>query len=71
MDNNGTIIANLGSMGIDEGVSFSPSGKRIVYATVKDGKSIVVIKSLNGGDSFAKAGQGIIRSPVWSASPNK
>ncbi len=71
MDNTGKIIADLGKAGLDEGISFSPSGKRIVYAARQDGKAILVIKSLNGGASFGKAGEGIIRSPVWSATPNQ
>ncbi len=71
MDNTGKIIADLGKAGLDEGVSFSPNGKRIVYATRQNGKSILVIKSLNGGASFGTAGEGIIRSPVWSANPNQ
>lgn len=71
MDNNGAIVANLGKIGLDEGVSFSPNGKRIVYATEQGGKAILVIKSLNGGASFGKADEGIIRSPVWSATPNR
>ena len=66
MDNTGKIVANLGKTGIDEGVSFSPNGKRVVYAAKQGNTGIIVIKSLNGGESFGKASQGVIRSPVWS-----
>ncbi|MBU5615975.1 translocation protein TolB [Psychrobacter sp. TAE2020] len=70
MDNNGAIITNIGNTGLDEGVSFSPNGKRVVYASSQGGKGVITIKSLNGGASFGKSGQGTIRSPVWSANPN-
>lgn len=69
MNTSGAVITNIGSTGIDEGVSFSPNGKRVVYASKQGGKGVITIKSLNGGESFGKSGQGIIRSPVWSASP--
>lgn len=69
MNSSGGITANLGSTGIDEAPSFSPNGKRVVYASTQGGKGVLTIKSLNGGQSFGKSGQGIIRSPVWSASP--
>ncbi|WP_201590863.1 PD40 domain-containing protein [Psychrobacter fozii] len=69
MNSNGAITANLGNTGIDEAPSFSPNGKRVVYASKQGGKGIITIKSLNGGETFGKSGQGTIRSPVWSASP--
>lgn len=69
MNSNGAVTANLGNTGIDEAPSFSPNGKRVVYASSQGGKGVLTIKSLNGGESFGKSGQGIIRSPVWSASP--
>ena len=69
MNANGAVTTNLGSTGIDEAPSFSPNGKRIVYASKQNGKGILTIKSLNGGEAFGKSGQGIIHSPVWSASP--
>lgn len=69
MNSNGGGITNIGNTGIDEAPSFSPNGKRVVYASTQGGKGIITIKSLNGGESFGKSGQGIIRSPVWSASP--
>ncbi len=69
MNSNGAVTANLGNTGIDEAPSFSPNGKRVVYASTQGGKGVLTIKSLNGGESFGKSGQGIIRSPVWSASP--
>jgi TolB protein len=69
MNSSGAITANLGNTGIDEAPSFSPNGKRVVYASTQGGKGVLTIKSLNGGESFGKSGQGIIRSPVWSASP--
>ena len=69
MNTGGAITTNIGNTGIDEAPSFSPNGKRVVYASLQGGKGILTIKSLNGGDSFGKSGQGTIRSPVWSASP--
>ncbi|MEC5210473.1 TolB protein [Psychrobacter sp. PL15] len=69
MNSSGTVTANLGNTGIDEAPSFSPNGKRVVYASTQGGKGILTIKSLNGGESFGKSGQGTLRSPVWSASP--
>lgn len=69
MNSSGGVTANLGSTGIDEAPSFSPNGKRVVYASTQGGKGVLTIKSLNGGQTFGKSGQGIIRSPVWSASP--
>ncbi|WP_201618288.1 PD40 domain-containing protein [Psychrobacter urativorans] len=69
MNSNGAVTANLGNTGIDEAPSFSPNGKRVVYASIQGGKGVLTIKSLNGGQSFGKSGQGIIRSPVWSARP--
>ncbi|MGO3007817.1 MAG: translocation protein TolB [Psychrobacter celer] len=69
MNSNGAVTANLGNTGIDEAPSFSPNGKRVVYAATQGGKGVLIIKSLNGGESFGKSGQGVIRSPVWSASP--
>ena len=69
MNSNGAVTANLGSTGIDEAPSFSPNGKRVVYASTQGGKGVLTIKSLNGGKSFGKSGQGVIRSPVWSSSP--
>ena len=69
MNTNGTVTTNLGNTGIDEAPSFSPNGKRVVYASTQGGKGVLTIKSLNGGEAFGKSGQGIIRSPVWSASP--
>ncbi|HCN16846.1 MULTISPECIES: PD40 domain-containing protein [Psychrobacter] len=69
MNSNGAITANLGNTGIDEAPSFSPNGKRVVYASTQGGKGVLTIKSLNGGESFGKSGQGVIRSPVWSSSP--
>ncbi|WP_296243868.1 MULTISPECIES: translocation protein TolB [unclassified Psychrobacter] len=69
MNNRGAITANLGNTGIDEAPSFSPNGKRVVYASKQGGKGVLTIKSLNGGGAFGKSGQGTIRSPVWSSSP--
>ncbi|MBP2281136.1 TolB protein [Psychrobacter sp. PL19] len=69
MNSSGTVTANLGNTGIDEAPSFSPNGKRVVYASTQGGKGVLTIKSLNGGESFGKSGQGTLRSPVWSASP--
>lgn len=69
MNSSGAVTANLGNTGIDEAPSFSPNGKRVVYASTQGGKGILTIKSLNGGESFGKSGQGVIRSPVWSSSP--
>lgn len=69
MNSSGAVTANLGNTGIDEAPSFSPNGKRVVYASTQGGKGVLTIKSLNGGESFGKSGQGIIRSPVWSATP--
>lgn len=69
MNSSGGVVANLGSTGIDEAPSFSPNGKRVVFASTQGGKGVLTIKSLNGGQSFGKSGQGIIRSPVWSNSP--
>lgn len=69
MNSRGAITANLGNTGIDEAPSFSPNGKRVVYASKQGGKGILTIKSLNGGEAFGKSGQGTIRSPVWSSSP--
>ncbi|MBF0658912.1 PD40 domain-containing protein [Psychrobacter sp. NG25] len=69
MNSNGAITANFGNTGIDEAPSFSPNGKRVVYASKQGSKGIITIKSLNGGETFGKSGQGTIRSPVWSASP--
>ena len=69
MNSSGAITTNLGNTGIDEAPSFSPNGKRVVYASTQGGKGVLTIKSLNGGEAFGKSGQGIIRSPVWSSSP--
>lgn len=69
MNSNGAITANLGATGIDEAPSFSPNGKRVVFASKQGGKGVLTIKSLNGGEAFGKSGQGTIRSPVWSSSP--
>ncbi len=69
MNSNGTVTTTLGNTGIDEAPSFSPNGKRVVFASTQGGKGILTIKSLNGGEAFGKSGQGVIRSPVWSASP--
>jgi len=69
MNSSGAVTANLGNTGIDEAPSFSPNGKRVVYASTQGGKGVLTIKSLNGGESFGKSSQGVIRSPVWSASP--
>lgn len=67
MNSSGAVTANLGNTGIDEAPSFSPNGKRVVYASKQGGKGVLTIKSLNGGESFGKSGQGVIRSPVWSS----
>lgn len=69
MNSNGAVTNNLGNTGIDEAPSFSPNGKRVVYASTQGGKGVLTIKSLNGGEAFGKSGQGVIRSPVWSSSP--
>jgi len=69
MNSNGAVTANLGNTGIDEAPSFSPNGKRVVYASKQGKTGVITIKSLNGGETFGKSGQGVIRSPVWSASP--
>ena len=69
MNTSGAITTNLGNTGIDEAPSFSPNGKRVVYASTQGGKGVLTIKSLNGGEAFGKSGQGVIRSPIWSASP--
>ena len=69
MNSGGAVTTNLGNTGIDEAPSFSPNGKRVVYASKQGGKGVLTIKSLNGGESFGKSGQGTIRSPVWSSSP--
>ena len=69
MNTGGAITSNIGNTGIDEAPSFSPNGKRVVYASLQGGKGILTIKSLNGGESFNVPNQGTIRSPVWSASP--
>lgn len=71
MNTSGAVVTNIGNTGLDEGVSFSPNGKRVVYASRQNGKGVITIKSLNGGASFGKSGDGTIRSPVWSANPNK
>ena len=67
--NSGAVTTSLGNTGIDEAPSFSPNGKRVVYASTQGGKGVLNIKSLNGGQAFGKSAQGIIRSPVWSATP--
>lgn len=69
MNANGAVTANLGNTGIDEAPSFSPNGKRVVYASKQGNTGVLTIKSLNGGEAFGKSGQGIIRSPIWSPSP--
>ncbi|WP_201584768.1 PD40 domain-containing protein [Psychrobacter jeotgali] len=69
MNSGGAVTANLGNTGIDEAPSFSPNGKRVVYASTQGGKGVLTIKSLAGGKAFGKSGQGIIRSPVWSPNP--
>lgn len=69
MNNAGKIVTNLGVTGIDEAPSFSPNGKRVVYASKQGGKGILTIKSLVGGESFGKSANGTIRAPVWSANP--
>lgn len=69
MNSSGGVITNLGSTGLQEGASFSPNGKRVVYATRQGNTGVINIKSLNGGDAFGKSSQGIIHSPVWSAAP--
>lgn len=69
MNSSGAVTTNLGNTGIDEAPSFSPNGQRVVYASTQGGRGVLTIKSLNGGEAFGKSGQGIIRSPVWSASP--
>ncbi len=69
MNSGGAVTANLGNTGIDEAPSFSPNGKRVVYASTQGGKGVLTIKSLSGGEAFGKSAQGVIRSPVWSASP--
>ena len=71
MNSRGAIISTIGNTGIDEAPSFSPNGKRVVYASMQGGKGVLTIKSLSGGEPFGKSGQGIIRSPVWSARPTK
>ena len=73
MNTSGAVVNNIGNTGLDEGVSFSPNGKRVVYASKQGSKGVVNIKSLNGGVSFGKSGEenSTIRSPVWSANPNK
>lgn len=68
MNSAGAVTANLGNTGIDEAPSFSPNGKRVVYASKQGGKGILTIKSLNGGESFGKSSPNTIRSPVWSPS---
>ncbi|WP_367111747.1 translocation protein TolB [uncultured Psychrobacter sp.] len=70
MNTNGAVTANIGNTGIDEAPSFSPNGKRVVYASTQGGKGVLTIKSLEGGKAFGKSAQGIIRSPVWSSNPN-
>lgn len=69
MNANGAVTANLGNTGIDEAPSFSPNGKRVVYASKQGNTGVLTIKSLSGGEAFGKSGQGIIRSPIWSPSP--
>nr|WP_317198940.1 translocation protein TolB [uncultured Psychrobacter sp.] len=69
MNSNGQVVTNIGNTGLDEGVSFSPNGKRVVYASTQGGKGVITIKSLNGGEAFGKSGQGVIKSPVWSPNP--
>lgn len=69
MNNAGAIVTNLGATGIDEAPSFSPNGKRVVYASKQGGKGVLTIKSLVGGDAFGKSTNGTVRSPVWSPNP--
>lgn len=69
MNNSGTTIKNLGTTGIDESASFSPNGKRVVYASKQGGRGVLTIRSLVDDTRFGKSTQGIIRSPVWSAAP--
>lgn len=67
MNSSGAIVANLGNTGIDEAPSFSPNGRRVVYASKQGGKGVLTIQSLSGGGAFSKSANGTIRSPVWSA----
>lgn len=69
MNSGGAITANLGNTGIDEAPSFSPNGKRVVYASKQGGKGVLTIKSLTGGNAITVPSSGTVRSPVWSASP--
>lgn len=69
MNSNGSVTNNLGATGIDEAPSFSPNGKRVVYASKRGGKGVLTIKSLKNGQSFDVPSKGTVRSPVWSASP--
>lgn len=69
MNSAGAVVTNLGNTGIDEAPSFSPNGKRVVYASKQGGKGILTIKSLAGGEAFGKSSDGTIRSPTWSPNP--
>ena len=69
MNSAGAVTNNLGNTGIDEAPSFSPNGKRVVYASKQGGEGVLNIKSINGGESFGKSSPNTIRSPVWSSSP--
>lgn len=71
MNSSGSVLANLGNTGLDEAASFSPSGNRVVFASKQGGNGVINIRSLTGGQSFGKAANGVVRSPVWSKSPKK
>ena len=69
MSSGGSNITSFGNTGTDEAPSFSPNGKRVVYASKQGDKGVLTIKSIESGVSFNISGDGVIRSPVWSASP--
>lgn len=71
MNTSGAVLHNLETTGIDEAPRFSPNDQRVVYASRQGNHGVLTIKSLNGGRSFGKSAQGIIRSPVWSPKKSK
>ncbi|MDO5770320.1 MAG: translocation protein TolB [Psychrobacter sp.] len=71
MNTAGAIVTSIGNTGIDESASFSPNGKRIIYASKQGNRGVLTIKSLNGGETFSLGGapNTTLRAPVWSSNP--
>lgn len=65
-DTQGRVQQSFAVSGTEVSASFSPSGRRIVYAISQGNQSRLVVRSLSSNTSRTIISSGTVRDPIWS-----